>query len=392
MASTVNKTKNKSPIKERLSSSKAKEPTPVNVKADTIASSNDARPRPPSASANTTFLYQPAGGITSQSQSQTPSRVNSASNRKKNMSEEQKKFLSLQLQAVSRNINKHKTEIKQIIRQQRFYLEETSNKNVNKNNNNNSIELSNAERINSLEREINELMDLYTMTNDGVPYKPSIELILNEFFEEYYYELDDIKRSFKKLSIFYADKCQLSIPGFTCRFPGKLTAIQTLLNMFGGLKICHIIDNVTVDGDPPSHCELFATCYSSITIENDTPRKVMEIFEIDSVTDQDTLISRFVISNQRLITLDSRPLYHLPEQSSLVSTRHDNWEPQFKPLDYDEQMQQLELRLRAYSAVQREADVDVDGESVGERSQDDGTGTATATGTVASADEQTLTK
>jgi hypothetical protein len=143
--------------------------------------------------------------------SQPSSRASSA-NKKKYISQEQRDIVARQLQALARNINKKRKEVKDMRSDTLRVL---------------SVE--DSERMKRIELEINELLDLYSMSNNGEAYRPSIEHLVQEFFDDFFFALDSDKRSFSSLSGFYGDICQLTIQGCSECFSEKLPVIQAIM-------------------------------------------------------------------------------------------------------------------------------------------------------------------
>lgn len=105
--------------------------------------------------------------------------------------------------------------------------------------------------------------------------------------------------------------------------------------MFEGFKLRHEIVKVEADPEPPDRCELYATCHLKLQLDNDRPRKVMEIFELnknEELSADKTGKIPLHVSNLRLLVQDSRPLFNWPE-FNIPETKYDNWEPQFKPAE-----------------------------------------------------------
>jgi hypothetical protein len=67
------------------------------------------------------------------------------------------------------------------------------------------------------------------MSNNGESYRPSIEYLVQEFFDDFFLALDSDKRSFSSLCGFYGDICQLTIQGCRECFSEKLPVIQAIM-------------------------------------------------------------------------------------------------------------------------------------------------------------------
>lgn len=243
-------------------------------------------------------------------------------------------------------------------------------------------------KIESIEKEITELLDLYVSNNDGKRYTTPVDVLVADFFDDYFYELDLSTRNEDSLKSFYSPTCEFVLHGCPYRFKDQVPVVQTILNMFEGLKLEHAFEKVTIDGDPPKRCDVYVTIKTFCKIDNDTPRKITEIFEMKVNEEKGTQKYPYLIARHTFINVDARPLYHWPELPQVPKTEYDNWEPQFKPVYTEEQLAMIAAAKAAAEGKETQGDADT---ATGTADSDDEDrspdGTKTGPGTIASNEE-----
>ena len=152
-------------------------------------------------------------------------------------------------------------------------------------------------------------------------------------------QLDKLGREKKlltnSLKYFYRESSEFTfMPGLPQTITGDEKITSILQNMFLDLRVQHSLYDLTVDTDPPERCWMRVVSHASLSVEDDTPRKVKEIFEVSigsAVSAESEVVGeendkakhsseadesgemRPFISKHFFIPIDTRPLYLWPE-------------------------------------------------------------------------------
>lgn len=110
-------------------------------------------------------------------------------------------------------------------------------------------------------------------------------------------------------------------------------------------------------------CSIFLDCTYKIVTWNDLSVSLMlygaQMLELVKSTIPSTY--PYVIKREYFVVQDARPLYHWPEKE-IVPTKHDNWEPQFKPKVVERPKSATVAVVQEVVAATAENDDDEDGE------------------------------
>lgn len=182
------------------------------------------------------------------------------------------------------------------------------------------------EQIEKIKKRLDNLLTRYSTLTEGKKYIETKQELAEDFCEEYFYVLAEnrTERALKKL---YNYESSQYIMG-TGYLDGRDAILASILGKFADLKITVEILKVKAEEFPPQGVRLYFTCYSTIKIDNDTPRKVIHIFQLNK--SKESGLVPLAITKEQFCVTDTRPLFHWPERE-IPKTKHDNWEPQFKP-------------------------------------------------------------
>lgn len=195
------------------------------------------------------------------------------------------------------------------------------------------------EQIKSYNKQLVE-MEVDYFEKIGTRYPIPAEDIAYEFVYHYYDALD-CERQASALLPFYQHGSIFNISGFD-KFKGQGKIMKCLIEKFKNLKVEHTIEAVVLDEHPPKRCVLYIKAYGTVRLEDERPRKVLEIFELNYLNKEGFGFSKYFISNQILTVIDSRPMYSWPE-CEIPVTQFDNGEVQLRQKQAEEEKAKEEV-------------------------------------------------
>ncbi len=139
----------------------------------------------------------------------------------------------------------------------------------------------------------------------GSSYKISQKEIVELFVAKFLHMFQN-KRELNFIKELYTEDAILNVEGLKVT-QGQINVTKALINSLLGLELKYKLESIVVEDNPPERCDVFFKFYYSITVDNDRPKRVMEVIEAIYVSKNDKF--ELCIKNQIFIPLGSRPLY-----------------------------------------------------------------------------------
>lgn len=181
--------------------------------------------------------------------------------------------------------------------------------------------------INELEKELSLLHSKYKDKTQSV-FDYSDIFKVKTFIENLYYELQLDSRTAVTLLQFYDNNSYGTFSSNTIskKIKGRNNICKSIIDMYHKLSVKQSIVSIVIDKEPPERCNMYATCYSLLAVEDDEPRKIREIFEFKQL---ETSSLDIVITNHIFMNQSNRPLY-VYSDVSVEKTAYDNREDHLK--------------------------------------------------------------
>mmetsp|Transcript_3846 Transcript_3846/g.5987 ORF Transcript_3846/g.5987 Transcript_3846/m.5987 type:complete len:297 (+) Transcript_3846:622-1512(+) len=198
-----------------------------------------------------------------------------------------------------------------------------------------------------------ELLQIHYEQTKEFFFKDPSEVAAN-LMADYYFTLDNEATSTRHIARYYETDSSAQFTGIP-DIVGRRRIAKALVAKYSKLRVRHRVLRVDIDESPPNMCMYLLTCTSTITLDDDSPRKIMEIFYVKD-RDDELKVARYgpyYIYRQILVVLDPRPLYTWPE-AKMRETAHDNWDENIPRPEW--------LVQRQISLKQQESMETVDGE------------------------------
>ena len=179
--------------------------------------------------------------------------------------------------------------------------------------------------------------------------------LIRDLLEEFYYLLNNQHIELDLLKEMYLENAQLVLPNSKEAVVGRVKCSEVWKVAYKDIQVHYIIDKIDIDTKvmedklSPLY-DAFVTVHGRIIIENDTPRKIMELFQWKEcrLSDQDPVHKSnsheamkrvyrnrtYNIQKHVFVCLDARPLYCF-HYYPIPKTKYRNWEPHLRPIDYD---------------------------------------------------------